>query len=285
MFPLASMNCCKGRRKFRSQTSDNMDSWKKQRWEESERRRKEVRRSEKRKREKKEDAGARKGRKVAIHKAFFQWFVALEGPKVTSLQRRVPSQLEKIARFVARSTFPSQKCEKMTSLDHFWKMRCWKKCTPLWREAHFQVKSVKNVTGLYHFWKMRCWKKFTPLWREAHFQVKSVKAWLVRTIFDRWDAEKSSRHCGAKAHVPSQKCKNVTGSDHFWKMRCWKSACGCGAKRCTKHTNVGPLLAAEMSKKVLVVVARSTFSKSKVSKHWGFLSLFRRSDVEKVHTN
>ena len=31
------------------------------------RRRKEVRRSEKRKREKKEDAGARKGRKVAIH--------------------------------------------------------------------------------------------------------------------------------------------------------------------------------------------------------------------------
>ena len=37
----------------------------KQRWEESERRRKEVRRSEK-----KEDAGARKGRKVAIHYVF-----------------------------------------------------------------------------------------------------------------------------------------------------------------------------------------------------------------------
>ena len=42
----------------------------KQRWEESRRRRKEVRRSEKRKREKKEDAGARKGRKVAIHCVF-----------------------------------------------------------------------------------------------------------------------------------------------------------------------------------------------------------------------
>ena len=36
----------------------------KQRWEESERRRAEDRRSEKRKSEKKEDAGARKGRKV-----------------------------------------------------------------------------------------------------------------------------------------------------------------------------------------------------------------------------
>ena len=38
-----------------------------QRWEESERRREEERRSEKRKSEKKEDAGARKGRKVAKH--------------------------------------------------------------------------------------------------------------------------------------------------------------------------------------------------------------------------
>ena len=50
-------------RKFRSQTSDNMERYgemEKQRWEESERRRKEVRRSEKRKSERKEDAGARK---------------------------------------------------------------------------------------------------------------------------------------------------------------------------------------------------------------------------------
>jgi len=48
-----------------------MDRWK-SRWEESEKRREEKRReeerrSEKRKSQKKEDAGARKGRKVAIH--------------------------------------------------------------------------------------------------------------------------------------------------------------------------------------------------------------------------
>ena len=42
----------------------------KQRWEESERRSQEVRRSEKRKSEKKEDAGARKGMKLAIHCVF-----------------------------------------------------------------------------------------------------------------------------------------------------------------------------------------------------------------------
>ena len=42
----------------------------KQRWEESEKRREEERRSEKRKSQKKEDAGARKGRKVAKHCVF-----------------------------------------------------------------------------------------------------------------------------------------------------------------------------------------------------------------------
>ena len=52
-----------------SQTSNNMDM-EKQRWEESERRRQEVKRSEKRKIEKEEDAGARKGRKVAKHYFF-----------------------------------------------------------------------------------------------------------------------------------------------------------------------------------------------------------------------
>ena len=41
-----------------------------ERWEESERRRAEERRSERRKREKKEDAGARKGRKVTIGLVF-----------------------------------------------------------------------------------------------------------------------------------------------------------------------------------------------------------------------
>jgi len=42
----------------------------KQRWEESEKRRAEERRSEKRKSQKKEDAGPRKGRKVAKHCVF-----------------------------------------------------------------------------------------------------------------------------------------------------------------------------------------------------------------------
>ena len=64
-------------------------------------------------------------------------------------------------------------------------------------------------------------KKCTLLWREAHFQ---------------------------------QNVQNTPGSDHFWKLRCRKSARRCGAKhisksKCTKHTRFGPLLVAKMSKK------------------------------------
>jgi len=58
------------RRKFRSQTSDNMDRLKAKMGRVREKRRVEERRSEKRKSQKKEDADARKGRKVAKHCVF-----------------------------------------------------------------------------------------------------------------------------------------------------------------------------------------------------------------------
>ena len=58
----------------------------------------------------------------------------------------------------------------------------------------------------------------------------------------------------ARSTFPSQKCKELSGSDHFWKLRCQKSARRCGVKhisksKCTKHTILGPLLEVEMSKK------------------------------------
>ena len=145
---------------------------------------------------------------------FFQWFAAPEGRKVGSLKRRVRSQLAR------------------------WDM---KKCTPLWREAHFQVK-MENTRGADHFWKLRCrksarrcgakhiWKakctkhtilgallevemskKCTPLWREAHFEVKSVKNWRSRTTFGGSDVEKVSKKCTPlwrEAHFEVKSVKN-----------------------------------------------------------------------------
>ena len=58
----------------------------------------------------------------------------------------------------------------------------------------------------------------------------------------------------ARSTFPSQNVQNTSVSDHFWKLRCRKSARHCGAKhisksKCTKHLSVGRLLEVEMSKK------------------------------------
>ena len=75
----------------------------------------------------------------------------------------------------------------------------------------------------------------------------------------------------ARSTFPSQNVQNTPFSDHFWKLRCRKSARRCGAKhisksKCTKHTMFGPLLEAQMStfEKVHAVVARSTFRSQNV---------------------
>ena len=79
----------------------------------------EERRSEKRKSQKKEDADARKGRKVAKH-CVFQMICGSGGRQVDSLKRRVRSHLAR---------------------------REMKNCTLLWRGAYFQVNMYKTHHG------------------------------------------------------------------------------------------------------------------------------------------
>ena len=179
---------------------------------------------------------------------FFQWFVASGGRKVGSLKRRVRSHLAR---------------------------REMKNCTPLWCEAHFEVKMYK-----------------TP---------------QCRTTFGSWDVEKVHTVV-ARSTFPSQNVQNTPGADHFWQLRCRKSARRCGAKhisksKCTKHTSLGPLLEVAMSKKCTPLWreahfqvklyktphVRATFGGSdvasrgrrkglctwsKMSKTWGFCSIF-----------
>ena len=105
---------------------------------------------------------------------FFQWFVAPEGRKVGSLKRRVRSQLAR------------------------WEM---KNCTPLWREAHFEVKMYKTPGSRSTF---------------GSCDVEKVHAVVARSTFR------------------SQNVKNTRGSDHFWKLGCRKSVRHCGAKHIWK---------------------------------------------------
>ena len=113
-----------------------------------------------------------------------------------------------------------------------------KKCTPFWREAHFQVKMykvhhVRSTFGSWDVQKVRAVvarsafktdgfgpllevemsKRCTPLWREAHFQVKMYKAHHARTTFGSWRVEKVHAVL-ARSTFPSKNVKSTTCSDH-----------------------------------------------------------------------
>ena len=95
-------------------------------------------------------------------------------------------------------------------------------------------------------------KKCTPLWREAHFEVKKYKTPGVRTTFG--SCVEKVHAVVARSTFRSQNVQTTRVSDHFWKLRCRKSARRCGTKhisksKCTKHTSSGPLLEVETSKK------------------------------------
>jgi len=125
-------------------------------------------------------------------------------------------------------------------------------------------------------------KKCMPLWREAHFEVKMYKTHHARTTFGNCDVEKVHAVV-ARSTFRSQNVQNTPWSDHFWKLRCRKSARRCGAKqisksKCTKPTMVGPLLEVAMSKKCMPLWREAHFE-VKMSKTPRARATFGRSDV------
>ena len=123
-----------------------------------------------------------------------------------------------------------------------------KNCTPLWREAHFQVKmhkahharttfgsrdvekvhavvarstfrsqNVQSTPGSDHFWKLRCGKVHAVV-REARFQVKMYKTHHAGTTFGSCDVEKEHAVV-ARSTFRSQKCKKLRGPEHFYTFR------------------------------------------------------------------
>ena len=91
----------------------------------------------------------------------------------------------------------------------------------------------------------------------------------------------------ARSTFPSQNVQSTSASDHFWKLRCRKSARRCGAKhisksKCTKHTSFGPLLEVEMLKKCTPLWREAHFE-VKMYKTPHVRATFGGSDVEKVH--
>ena len=62
------------------------------------------------------------------------------------------SDVEKLHAAVARSIFWSQNAKKTDILRALFEVPMSKNCTPLWREAYFQVKMLKNWRSRSTFW-------------------------------------------------------------------------------------------------------------------------------------
>ena len=152
-----------------------------------------------------EDAGARKGRKVAKHCVFPM--ICGSGGSKSRLAKAAGAEParqmkdDKLHAVEARSTFGSQHGQNTVKMlksarrcggKQNWKSK-WtkhhmfgallevkmsKKCTPLWREARLEVNMFKtpHVRAIYGrpdvVW---IWKKCAPWWREAYAQAKSAK--------------------------------------------------------------------------------------------------------------
>ena len=163
---------------------------------------------QKRKDQKKEDADARKGRKVAIH-CVFPMICGSVGSKsrlakAAGADPAGQMRDEKVHAVVARSTFPSQNVQNTPMSDHFWKLRCRKSARRCGAKHICKSKCTKhtNVGPLLY---VAMSKKCTPLWREAHLQVKSVKNWRSRTTF--WSCDVQKVHAVvARSTLRSQKC-------------------------------------------------------------------------------
>ena len=145
---------------------------------------------------------------------------------------------EKLHAVVARSTFPSQNAQNTSAPDHLWKLRCRKSVRRCGAKHISKSKCPKHLSSG-PLLEVEMSKKCTPLWREAHFQVKMYKTPQLRTTFGSRDVEKVHAVV-ARSTFPSQNVQNTPCSDHFWRFRCRKSARRCGAKhisksKCTKH--------------------------------------------------
>ena len=119
---------------------------------------------------------------------------------------------------MARSKFRSQNVQSTPGADHFWQLRCRKSARRCGAKQISKSKCTKH-TRSGPLLAVEMSKKCTPLWREAHFEVKMYKTPHLRTTFGGSDVEKVHAVV-ARSTFRSQNVQNTRGSDHFWRFRC-----------------------------------------------------------------
>ena len=132
---------------------------------------------------------------------------------------------------VARSTSPSQNVQSTPFPDHFSKLSC-RKSAHRCGAKHISKSKCTKHARFGPLFEVELSKKCTPLWCEAHFQVKMHKHTTVRPPLESWNVQKVHAVV-ALITFPSQKCKKWGGSDHFLTFRCRKSVrCSCPSQKC-----------------------------------------------------
>ena len=108
---------------------------------------------------------------------------------------------EKVHAVVARSTFVSEKGKNTLRSDHFWKLRCRESARSCGAKAISKSKCTKH-TRAGPLLEVEMSKKCTPLWREAHCEVKMYKTPHARATFGGSDVVSRGRRKGC---APCQK--------------------------------------------------------------------------------
>ena len=119
---------------------------------------------------------------------------------------------------VARSTFRSQNVQNTPGSDHFWKLRCRKIARRCGAKHIPKSKCTKHIR-FGPLLEVEMSKKCTPLWHEAHFEVKKNKTHQVRTAFSK-SKLRQVHAVVARSTFRSQNVKSTRGSNRFWTFRC-----------------------------------------------------------------
>ena len=109
--------------------------------------------------------------------------------------------VQKVHAVVARSTFRSQNVQDTPHSEHFWKLRC-RKSVRRCGAKRISKSRVLKIVVLGTLLEVEMLKKCMPLWREEHFQVKMLKPPHVRTTFK---VQMWFRVAGARDSAPCQK--------------------------------------------------------------------------------
>ena len=115
---------------------------------------------------------------------------------------------EKMHAAVARSTFATEKAKNTSRSDHFWTLRCRKSARRCGAKHISKSKCTKHLS-FGALLEVAMSKKCTPLWHEAHFEVKMLKAQHSRTTFGRSDVVSRGRRKGLRTLSRVKREQNV----------------------------------------------------------------------------